>query len=94
MTITANSIRVEKPTEKRIQELGARDWPIWTKEESEFDWHYDDQETCLILEGDVIVEGGGESVRFGAGDLVIFPKDLDCKWKVRKAVRKHYKFGK
>ena len=93
MTETTSAIRVERPDEKRLKDLGARDWPIWTKEPSQFSWHYDDREICLFLEGDVTVEANGESVRIGAGDLVTFPKGLDCVWKVRKAVRKHYRFG-
>ena len=36
---------------------------------------------------------GGTPVRFGAGDLVVFPAGMDCRWDVQKAVRKHYRFG-
>lgn len=36
-------IKVERnPSEDRLAELGVRDWPIWTKEASEFPWHYDE----------------------------------------------------
>ena len=47
----------------------------------------------MILEGDVTVEGGGQKVNFGPGDYVVFPEGLDCTWTVKKAVRKHYRFG-
>ena len=47
----------------------------------------------MILEGDVTVEAGDEAVTFGPGDCVVFPQGLDCTWKVKKTVRKHYKFG-
>jgi len=93
MAKTTSTIRVEKPDEKRLTGLGVRSWPIWTKEPSEFPWHYDEPEMCLFLEGDVTVEAEGTSTRIQAGDFVTFPKGLDCVWKVRKAVRKHYKFG-
>ena len=36
---------------------------------------------------------GGEPVKFGAGDLVIFPARMDCRCDVHQAVRKHYQFG-
>ena len=39
--------------ESVILALGARDWPIWACEISSFPWHYDQRETCLLLEGDV-----------------------------------------
>ncbi|MCY3022385.1 MAG: cupin domain-containing protein [Planctomycetota bacterium] len=86
-------IQVRKPTEDEIKKLGVRSWPIWECEPSTFDWHYDTKETCLVLEGQVTVEAPGESVSFGPGDLVTFPQGMDCKWKVAKAVKKHYKFG-
>tara|TARA_Y100001968_G_scaffold314399_1_gene339687 strand:+ start:666 stop:839 length:174 start_codon:yes stop_codon:yes gene_type:complete len=55
---------------------------------------YDESETCLLLEGEVTVtHDGREPVKFVAGDLVIFPGGLDCRWDVHKAVRKHYRFG-
>ena len=58
------------------------------------DWTYDEQETCLLLEGDVIVTpDGGEPVRFGVDDLVVFDAGLSCTWEVHAPVRKHYRFG-
>jgi uncharacterized cupin superfamily protein len=84
---------VRKPSPAEAKTCGA--WPIWTCAASEFDWEYDEKETCLILEGEVTVTdtAGKESVTFGAGDLVVFPVGLKCVWKVNKAVRKHYNFG-
>lgn len=93
MAMTASAIKVERPDEKRLQELGVRQWPVWTKEPSEFPWHYGEREMCFFLDGEVDVESGGKTTRVGAGDLATFPQGMDCVWKVRKAVRKHYKFG-
>ncbi len=84
-------IEVRKPTEKEGKEAGG--WPIWEKEVSSFPWHYDEKEICLILEGEVTVKAGAEVVSFKGGDYVIFPEGLDCVWNIKKAVRKHYKFG-
>ena len=88
-------IQVEhEPDEARLTALGVRRWPIWTKEVSVFSWTYDEPETCYFLEGDVIVApDGGEGVRIGRGDLVVFPAGMSCTWDVRGAVRKHYSFG-
>ena len=81
-------------TDTTIQELGIKNWPIWTCDVSSFSWTYEDQDTCLLLEGEVTVAPeGGTLVRFGAGDLVVFPAGMDCRWDVQKAVRKHYRFG-
>jgi len=85
------TIQVRKPTESEKTE--AAGWPIWTKEVSTFPWHYDEPETCYILEGEVTVKAGREETSFRAGDWVVFPQGLDCTWAVKKAVRKHYKFG-
>ncbi len=84
-------IEVRKPTAEETRR--ASSWPVWEKEVSVFPWHYDEKETCLILEGEVEVDRGGGKVSFRAGDYVIFPEGLDCVWKITKAVRKHYKFG-
>ena len=80
--------------DQTITELGIKEWPIWTCEPSSFPWTYREKETCLILEGDVTVTPEGEEpVRFGAGDLVVFPQGMSCTWKVNKKVLKHYRFG-
>jgi hypothetical protein len=82
------------PGEARLQGLGVRSWPIWTKEPSTFPWTYDESETCYFLEGDVIVTpDSADPVRVGKGDLVTFPSGMSCTWEVRAAVRKHYRFG-
>ncbi len=90
-----NKIQVERPpADHRLDELGVKSWDIWTKEVSEFPWHYDEREICYFLEGDVIVTpDGGEPVRIGQGDLVTFPEGMSCTWQVLKPVRKHYRFG-
>lgn len=94
-TQQATEIRVERqPSQERLNQLGVWNWSIWTKEASEFPWTYDAQETCYLLEGDVIVTpDGGEPVQFGKGDLVTFPAGMSCTWKILKDVRKHYQFG-
>ncbi len=78
----------------RLQQLGIKEWPIWTKEVSEFPWFYDEPERCYFLEGDVVVTPeGGEPVTVGKGDFVTFPAGMSCTWTVRKPVRKHYRMG-
>ncbi len=88
-------IRVEKQVgEDRLQSLGVRQWPVWSKEPSEFPWTYDATETCYLLEGRVIVKPEvGDPVEFGKGDLVTFRSGLKCTWKVLETVRKHYTFS-
>ncbi len=87
-------IVVNSPSQDQLNALDVYNWPIWTKEASTFPWTYDDTETCLFLEGEVIVTPkGGEPVKMGKGDLVTFPKGMSCTWEIRQDVRKHYKFG-
>ena len=83
-----------QPAAGRMRELGVADWLIWTKEVSEFPWHYDEQEICYFLEGRVTVTPeGGKPVTFGKGALVTFPQGMSCTWNITKPVRKHYRFG-
>ena len=89
-----SGIKVEKPDKGALDSMGVLSWPIWAKESSRFDWHYDEREICYILEGQVTIETkDGKSVSFGAGDLVTFPEGLDCVWDISEPVRKHYNFG-
>lgn len=86
-------IEIRKPTAEELKAIGVASWPIWTCGATSFDWTYDDQETCYLLDGEVTVESGGQAVSFGKGDLVIFPQGLSCVWNVKAPVRKHYRFG-
>jgi len=82
-----------QPDPAQLQRLGVSGWPIWRCGVSTLPWTYDEQETCLLLEGDVTVTpDGGVPVRFGAGDLVVFAQGLSCSWDVQAPVRKHYRF--
>ena len=86
-------IEILKPNREELEKRGVLSWPIWEKETSRFDWHYDSIEECYLLEGRVVVETkGGEKVEFGKGDFVTFPKGLSCIWDVKEPVRKHYNF--
>ncbi|CAJ2666929.1 unnamed protein product [Trifolium pratense] len=84
-------IKIERnPSEEKLTQLGVR----WSCSPSKFPWTYDSKETCYLLEGKVKVtpSGANESVEFGAGDLVVFPKGMSCTWDVSVAVNKHYLF--
>lgn len=49
ITVTSN------PDPAQLQSLGVSSWPIWVCVVTTFPWTYDEQETCLLLEGDVTV---------------------------------------
>lgn len=86
-------IKVEKLNKLELGKRGVLAWPIWTKEVSKFDWHYDSIEECFFLNGSVTIETkGSEPVSFGKGDFVTFPKGLDCTWNIKEPVKKHYNF--
>jgi uncharacterized cupin superfamily protein len=82
------------PDQAKLDSLGVFDWPVWTKEVSEFPWFYGEQETCYFLEGTVeVTPEQGKPVQMGKGNLVIFPKGMKCIWHIISDVRKHYHFG-
>lgn len=87
------TIEVKKLSQEELEKLGVKNWSIWEKDESSFDWYYDSKEMCYLLEGDVEVEvPSGEKVRIQQGDFAVFPQGLSCRWNVKKKVRKHYNF--
>jgi uncharacterized cupin superfamily protein len=81
----------KKLTEKEIEAMGIRQWPLWEKEVSKFYWSYPSDEECLIIEGEVIIETNEGKVTVRAGDFVTFKEGLDCYWDVKKNIRKHYR---
>lgn len=85
-------IRIEKMREEKLKKLKVSTWPVWECEPSSFDWEYDSNESCYILEGEARVETPEGSVSFGKGDFVVFPKGMKCRWKVLQKIKKHYKF--
>jgi uncharacterized cupin superfamily protein len=85
-------IKIKKMPQKELDKMNVKEWPIWECRPSTFDWHYDREEMCLILEGDFTVKTIDGKVHIGPGDFVTFPKGLDCTWNVKKTVRKHYNF--
>tara|TARA_B100000959_G_C14604989_1_gene469671 strand:+ start:181 stop:447 length:267 start_codon:yes stop_codon:yes gene_type:complete len=86
-------IEICKIENKDISRKDVLSWPVWTCEISEFEWEYSEQESCFLLEGEVEVSSDFETVNFGVGDYVIFPRGLKCRWKVIMPVKKHYSFG-
>lgn len=86
------SVQIKKLNRSEITEKKIKSWPIWTKEISTFDWYYDCEEECLILEGEITVRTAEGNYDIKPGDFVKFQKGLKCVWDVKKPVRKHYKF--
>ncbi len=87
-------VEIRIPTQEELEKMDVKSWPIWEKEESRFDWHYDEKEVCFFLEGDVEIElSNGEKINVKKGDFATFPKGLSCRWNIKKKVKKHYNFG-
>jgi len=83
---------IEQLSEKDISTRGIKNWPIWEKEISVFDWFYDSQEQCLFLEGEVTIKTPEGDFSINKGDFVTFKEGLKCTWQIKKPVKKHYKF--
>ncbi len=87
-----NEVEIKQLTQEEIDRMGIKNWPVWTKEPSVFDWEYDMTEQCYILEGVFEVKTAQGTYHIKAGDFVTFKKGLQCTWNITKAVRKHYNF--
>ncbi len=85
-------IEIEHFDEEELQEMGVFEWPVWEKDESKFEWYYENTEHCYILEGKFSVVTEFETIEIQAGDFVSFPAGLECVWDIDIAVRKHYSF--
>jgi len=78
--------------ENEIDQRGIRNWSVWEKEISRFDWLYSGDEECLIIEGEVIVETNEGSFTIKKGDFVTFKNGLECIWNIKKPIKKYYNF--
>ncbi len=85
-------IKVEKPDKGKLDSLGVNSWSSWECDVSSFDWSYDTDEVCYILDGKVKIKTPEEEVEINKGDLVTFPKGLKCTWNVLQKIRKVYTF--
>jgi uncharacterized cupin superfamily protein len=62
---------------------------VWECSEGRFNWYYDFDETILILEGSIVLEGDGmRPTRYGPGDVVFFRDGAHARWRVEGRVRK------
>jgi uncharacterized protein len=93
-SITADWILEGKP-ETRSKEL-ARSHDrtshsmVWDCTAGRFDWHYNKDETLVILSGEAFIrsEKDGEERRIGTGDFVFFPAGASATWRVPKYIKK------
>jgi uncharacterized protein len=85
-------IEVQQISDEEATSRGLRNWPIWEKEISSFEWTYDEDEECYFLEGEVVVRIGDKEYQLKKGDFVRFKKGLTCHWTVKQPVRKHLKY--
>ncbi len=83
---------IETLSNQELEEIRVKQWPIWEKEVSCFDWYYETDEQCYIIDGEVNVKTKDGEFKIKAGDFVTFKKGLKCVWNVKKVIRKHYKF--
>ena len=62
---------------------------VWQCSEGKFNWHYDFDETILILDGSIVLENDAMGpTRYGPGDVIFFRDGAHAKWHVEGHVRK------
>lgn len=84
---------IKRLSREEIEKRGIENWPIWEKEVSRFDWEYNGDEECFILEGKVVVETDEGEYSINPGDFVTFKDGLKCVWDIKESIRKHYNFS-
>lgn len=78
-------------TPVKLDAMNVDCWPTWAKEVSTFEWTYNENEMCYILEGEAIITPiDGEPVTIQRGDLIRFPAGMRCTWQITEAIEKHY----
>lgn len=85
----APAVRLHPAAEDERKALGWASWPTRTVAPKTFAERCDRTETCYVAEGEAVIDTPVGSVTIEPGQLVVFPKGLECTWNVLKAVKMH-----
>jgi uncharacterized cupin superfamily protein len=62
---------------------------VWECTAGRFNWHYSEDETVVVLSGEVfITTEKGRERRLGQGDMGFFPAGSSCIWRVNDRIKK------
>ena len=62
---------------------------VWECTAGRFNWHYSEDETVVVISGEVFITGEkGEERRLGQGDMGFFPAGSSCTWRVNDRIKK------
>jgi uncharacterized protein len=62
---------------------------VWECTAGRFNWHYSEEETVVVISGEVfITTEKGEERRLGQGDMGFFPAGSSCTWRINDRVKK------
>jgi uncharacterized cupin superfamily protein len=62
---------------------------VWHCTAGKFNWHYDFDETIMILEGGIVLESDSmKPTRYGPGDVIFFRDGAHARWHVEDHVKK------
>ncbi|MBF0311883.1 MAG: cupin domain-containing protein [Oligoflexia bacterium] len=86
-------IKINHPSEERLQELDIKTWDKWECAPSTFEWEYSQEEVAYVFNGRAKIKSEFEEVEIKSGDLVVFPKGLKCTWIIIESIKKVYRFN-
>jgi len=82
-----------KPSARSKVVARSRDWAskivVWDCTAGRFQWHYDQDETIIVISGTAYLLGdNGEEHLFGPGDYGFFPAGSIASWRIDDHIRK------
>jgi mannose-6-phosphate isomerase-like protein (cupin superfamily) len=62
---------------------------VWECTAGRFNWHYSEDETVVVISGEVFITAEkGDETRLGQGDVGFFPAGSSCIWRINDRVKK------
>ncbi len=61
---------------------------VWECTSGRFNWHYSEDETAVVISGEVFITTQKGERRLGQGDMAFFPAGTSCMWRINVPVRK------
>ncbi len=83
---------IKKLGRAEFEKKNISNWPVWEKEPSAFDRHYECEEICYVAKGKATIKTIYQEIEIEEGDLVIFPAGIRCHWNIKEKFKKYYNF--
>jgi len=91
LTVVSEIKVIRQVSSNWLNQEGILQWPLFEESDGSFPCYYYTDESCYVLEGEVLVTiSGDDEITLCTGDFITLPKDRASFWEVLKPFRGHF----